>query len=92
VPWQNTLEHATRYETLRGYALQRQLLADRFGLGILRLQGLAAWVTQWSKLPVPAPDSSAEPSRPPLLPDETNADVINVLVAMALGHLQEVHV
>jgi hypothetical protein len=58
----------------------------------LRLQGLAAWVAQWSKLPAPAPIPSAEPASPPVLLDETNADVINVLVAMALGHLQEVHV
>ncbi|RLA51348.1 MAG: hypothetical protein DRR04_07095 [Gammaproteobacteria bacterium] len=90
--WQNTPEHATRYETLRGHALQRQLLADRLGLGILRLQGLAAWVAQWSKLPAPTPIPLAEPSSPPVLPDEANADVINVLVAMALGHLQGVHV
>jgi hypothetical protein len=67
-------------------------LADRLGLGILRLQGLAAWVAQWSKLPAPTPIPSVEPSRLPLLLDETNADVINVLVAMALGHLQEIHV
>jgi hypothetical protein len=58
----------------------------------MRLQGLAAWVAQWSKMPVPTLIPSVQPSKPPALSDETNAEVINVLVAMALGHLQEVHV
>jgi len=34
---------------------------------------------------------SAERSRPSPLPDDTSMDVINVLAAMALGHMQEVH-
>jgi hypothetical protein len=57
----------------------------------LRLQGLAAWVAQWSKLPVPAPIPSAEIAGPTVLPVDTHADVINVLAAMALGHLKEIY-
>ncbi len=75
---------------LRGYALQRQRLADRLGWAVLRLQGLAAWVVQWSKLPVPTPTPSAEISGPSVLSDDAHADVINVLAAMALGHLKEI--
>lgn len=81
-----------RYETLRGQVLQRQLLADRLGLGILRLQGLAAWIMQWSKLSARTAPPAAESPRPPVLPDKIHADVINVLAAMAIGHLPEVHV
>jgi hypothetical protein len=76
---------------LRGYALQRQLLANQLGLAVLRLQGLAAWVVQWSKLPVPTPTHAAEISTPSVLSDDTHADVIHVLTAMALSHLQEIH-
>jgi hypothetical protein len=90
MPVQHLQDHTTCYETLRGQALQRRLLADRLGLAVLRLQGLAAWVVQWSKLPVPTPTPSAEVSRPPELSDDAHADVINVLAAMALGHLQEI--
>ena len=89
-PLQHTHDHATRYETLRVYVLQRRLLANRLGLAVLRLQGLAAWVVQWSKLPVPTPTHSAEISGPSVLSDDAHADVINVLAAMALGHLKEI--
>jgi hypothetical protein len=58
-------------------------------LGILRLQGLAAWVVQWSKLPLPTPIPTTASSSSSVLPDEAHADVIHVLAAMALGHLQE---
>jgi len=88
-PQQNAPAHVARYEELRRHAVERQILAGRLGLAVLLRQGLAAWVEQWSKVPAPAP--SAERSRPSPLPDDTSADVINVLTAMALGHMQEVH-
>jgi len=87
---QYTQDQVTRYETLRGQAFQRQLWADRLGLAVLRLQGLAAWLVQWSKLPVLAPTSPTELTTPSELPDDAHADVVNVLTAMALGHLQEI--
>ena len=88
-PRQNAPAHVTRYEELRRHAVERQILAGRFGLAVLLRQGLAAWVEQYSKMPAPAP--SAEISRPSPLPEDTCADVINVLAAMALGRIQEVH-
>ena len=90
MPVHHIQDHVNRYETLRGQALQRRLLADRLGWAVLRLQGLAVWVVQWSKLPVPTPAPSPEIARQSALPDDTHADVINVLAAMALGHLQEI--
>ena len=90
-PRQNAPAHVTRYEELRRHAVERQILAGRFGLAVLLRQGLAAWVEQYSKMPTPVPAPSAEISRPSPLPEDTCAEVINVLAAMALGHIQVVH-
>ena len=90
-PRQNAPAHVARYEELRRHVVDQQILAGRFGLAVLLRQGLAAWVDQRSKMPAPTPAPSAESSRPsPPLPDSTSADVVHVLAAMALGHLQEV--
>jgi len=91
VPQENTA-HIDRYEELRRYVTQRQSLVGRFGLAVLLQQGLAVWVEQWSKMPESTPVRSAESSRPAPLPENCNADVINVLAAMALCHVKEVHV
>ncbi len=90
-PRPNASAHVARYEELRRQAVERQVLASRFGLAVLLRQGLAAWVDQWSKMPAPTPAPSAEISRPSPLPDDSQAEVIHVLAAMALGHLQGVH-
>ncbi len=60
-------------------------------MAVLLQQGLAAWVEQWSKMPAPMPALSTEISRPAPLSEDCSADVINVLAAMALGHVKEVH-
>ena len=88
-PQQNAPAHVARYEELRQHAVERRVLASRLGLAVLLRQGLAAWVEQWSKVSAPTP--STERCRPSPLSDDTSADVINVLAAMALGHMQEVH-
>ena len=87
----NASAHVARYEELRQHVVEQQILAGRLGLGVLLQQGLAAWVEQWSKMPAPTQTRSAEPSRPSPLPHDTSEDVINVLAAMALGHMQELH-
>jgi len=87
-PRQSTPGHVTRYEELRRHTVERQILSGRLGLAILLRQGLAAWVEQWSKVPAPAPTERSSPSP---LPDSTSTDVINVLAAMALSQMQEVH-
>ncbi len=90
-PQQNAPAHVARYEELRGHAAKRQLLSVRFGLAVLLRQGLAAWVEQGSKMPAPTQAPSAEIARPSALPHDTSADLINVLAAMALGHVRENH-
>ena len=91
VPQQNVSAHISRYEELRRHVMEQQSQVGRLGLAILLRQGLAAWVDQWSRMPTPTPAPSPEMSWPPILPDDTSANVINVLTAMALGHVQEVH-
>ena len=81
--------HIARYEALRRDALMRPRLTRRLGLTVLQQYGLAAWMAQWSKFAVPTPTAPSAPARSPVLPDDINTEVIKVLAAMALGHLQE---
>ena len=81
-----------RYEALRLYAAGRQTPASRDGLVVLLRQGVAAWMDAWSRLPAAPPRPvQAEPQRLSSLPEDASAEVVHVLAAMTLGHLQEVH-
>jgi len=89
----NAVDHATRYERLRAYALERHAPPSRDGLVILLRHGMVAWMDAWSKLPAPLPQPApAEPSKTPPIPDDTSAEVVHVLATMTLSHFQEVHV
>ncbi len=90
---QGALDHTTRYETLRAYAIQRHTLASREGLVVLLRQGVAAWVDAWSRLPAPPapPSVLSEDQRSSLLADDVGAEVVRILAAMALTHIQEAH-
>ena len=90
---QSVSEHATRYETLRNQAIDRQAPLARHGLAMLLRHGMAAWMEAWSKVPEPPPPRSTrdESRRSFALPDESSAEVVRVLAAMALGQMQEVH-
>ena len=85
--------HVARYEEIRSHAVTRQVRAGRHGLAVLLRQGLAAWVEQCSKNPTPQlPVPHVEAAGPYPLPNEASAEVVHVLAAMALVHLQqEVH-
>ena len=88
---QTISEHTSRYETLRNHALERNIAVGRFGLAVLLRQGVAAWLEAWSKGPTPPPQPVQRESMWPCsLPVGSNAEVVNVLTAMTLGHLQEV--
>jgi hypothetical protein len=88
-----TSEHAARYETLRRQALEpHHAVTARDGLAVLLRQGVAAWMQAWSRLPAPAVRAAqVEHERPPL-PDGTSAEVVRVLAAMTLVHIEEVHI
>ena len=81
--------HAARYEELRPIA-SRQVMSGRLGLGVVLQEGLAAWLEQWSQLPVPTPLPSAATATAVALPEAACPQIVHVLSAMALGHLGEV--
>ena len=87
-------DHAERYEVLRAHAVARHASASRDGLVVLLRQGVAAWMDAWSRLPAPwtppAPPAQTERQRPSPLPDEASPEVVRILAAMTLSHLQEV--
>ncbi len=89
VPQEDAPAHVARYEELRRHAVQRHTLAGRLGLAVLLRQGLPAWVEQCSKVPTPA--LCAETFRPAPLRDDTSTDVVKVLAAMVISHVQEIH-
>jgi len=89
---QSAPDHAARYETLRAYAVQCHSPGTRGGLVVLLRQGVAAWMDAWSRLPPPPvrpTQSEREPPSP--LQDDASAEVVRLLAAMTMGHIQEVH-
>lgn len=88
---QSAPDHAARYETLRAYAVPRHAPATRDGLVVLLRQGVAAWMVAWCRLPAPPTrPTQEERQRPSPLPDDASAEVVHVLAAMTLRHIQEV--
>ncbi len=88
-------EHAERYEVLRAHTVERHASASRDGLVVLLRQGVAAWMDACSRLPAPwtppAPPAQTERKRSSPLPDEASPEVVRILAAMTLSHIQEVH-
>lgn len=85
--------YAARYEALRQRAMARHRGEARLGLAVLLRQGVAAWMAAWSQIPVPVPRSAPPISpRPYSLPDGASADVVRLLAAMTLAHLEPVQV
>ena len=84
--------HTTRYEALRHDAMERHGALLRHGLAVLVRHGVAAWMEACSKLPTP-PRRSAEDDtpKPCTLPAGLSPEVVNVLVAMTMGHMEQVH-
>jgi hypothetical protein len=86
-------DHATRYEMLRAYALERHAPPSRDGLVILLRHGLVAWMDAWSRLPAPLPQpAQAEPSKTHTIPDDKSVEVVHILATMTLSHFQEVRI
>lgn len=85
-------DHTTRYEALRAHVVERYAATSRDGLVVVVRQGVAAWMQAWSRLPAPPPrPTQAERQRSSPLPDDASAEVVRILAAMALRHIQEVH-
>ena len=86
---QDASAHAVCYEALRHHAIQHDGPVVRHGLAVLLRQGVAAWMAAWSSVPA-APVLCDERPDPCSWPDSTNAELVRLLAAMALGHVQEV--
>jgi len=70
-----------RYEDLRRWIVDGAGGSSRWGLTLLRREGLAAWIATWAA----APGAAAVTPRPEgalRLPDERQADVVRVLASM----------
>ncbi len=89
---QDTSVHAAHYEELRHHAIQRDDPVARHGLAVLLRRGVAAWIAAWSGVPAASVSRSAVDERPDSCPwpGSTNAELVRLLAAMALGHVQEV--
>ena len=82
-------DHATLYEALRQRALERVPPLTRHGLTVVLRQGLPAWMDAWSTvLTGSAPAVPAPTSQPGPVADAMGADVVHLLTAMTLGHIQ----
>ncbi len=88
----NASEHVARYEALRSRAVEHHVPAARDGLAVLLRQGVANWMDAWSHVSVP-PTRTAQERRPRPWPlrDDEGVEVVRVLAAMALGHIEEMH-
>jgi hypothetical protein len=85
-------EHADRYEALRRHVIEpHDVPAAREGLAVLLRQGVVAWMKAWSRLPAPGVRTVQNECEKPPLPDGASAEVVRVIAAMALGHIEEVH-
>ena len=84
--------HAERYEGLRVYGVERRTAASRDGLVVLLRQGVAAWMEARSRQSGPPPrPAQVDPQRQLHLPKDVRAEVVGVLAAMTLSHIQEVN-
>ncbi len=89
---QSASEHAARYEVLRRHVIARQGAIACYGLVVLLRQGVAAWMDVASQVPAPALRSTQDDARsPPPLPGDSSAEVVRVLAAMTLEHIQQVY-
>jgi len=85
-------EPAVRYEALRCQAMEPRAWVSRDGLVVLLREGLAAWMEAWSRVPAPpqpsVPDSCPQPAGQ--LAAGTTSELVGILAAMALAHIEEV--
>jgi len=75
------------YEALRRSVLAGASAGGPGGLVLLQREGLAAWMT--SGAVSAAPVEAAQRGAAPVLANEVDASVVQVLASMALGRLKE---
>ncbi len=72
------------YERLRGQAVRPGNGRDRCGLAVLARQGVAGWLGSLAELPAAPP--MPQPAR---APEARDAEMMDILLAMAVSHMQE---
>ena len=86
----NAATHTARYEALRHDVVDCHTPVARHGLAVLMRQGVAAWMHAWSTLPAAEPRSVNDTPRPCALPEGASIEMVRVLAAMTLGHIEQV--
>ncbi len=87
---QSASEYGVLYDALRHHVMGRNVPVTRHGLAVLLRQGVAAWMEAWSGVPAAPVLRSPVDERPNPCPwpDGTNAELVHLLAAMALEHIQ----
>ena len=78
-----------RYEALRGAMTGERDPVTRHGLAIVLRRGVAAWMELLSSLPSPCRDTARRERRAALPDERLRNELIGVVSAMVLGHLEE---
>ena len=88
-------EHpAADYEALRQHAIERLPTVTRHGLAVLLRQGVAVWMHSRAKGLVGSAGAvplTTHTPRPSPMPEGMGAELVRVLTAMTLGHIEQVH-
>ena len=78
--------YAHGYERLRRHAFQPATQHNRHGLAVLARRGVAAWLHAVAELPAP-PAAVYGRTSPEPLPAGVERPVIDILLAMLMGHM-----
>ena len=78
--------YAHGYERLRRHAIQPATQHIRQGLAVVVRRGVAAWLHAVAELPAP-PSTMDERGSPEPLPAGVERPVVDILLAMLMGHM-----
>ena len=78
--------YAHGYERLRLHAIQPGTQHNRQGLAVVARRGVAAWLHALAELPAP-PSAGDERGAPEPLPAGVDRPMIDILLAMLMGHM-----
>jgi hypothetical protein len=77
------------YEEIRAHILVGSPGRQRFGLVVLLREGIAAWIERRATCWSPASATPDRAVRPPLLSEQLHAEIVRVLVSIALSGREE---
>jgi len=77
------------YEEVRAHILVGSPGGQHFGLVVLLREGIAAWIERRATCWGPASATPDRAGRPPLLSEQLHAEIVRVLVSIALNGREE---